>query len=400
MTHESAPVPQAGPFEEAAFDQLKRAVEVMAGARFLGGHAIDVLHNGDEIFPAMIEAVNRASQSIDFVTFVYWQGDVAQRFAEAIGGAASRGVRVRVLLDSFGAAAMDQDLVDMLRESGCEVRWFRPRAQWKFWRTDHRTHRKILICDNLVGFTGGVGVADEWAGDARNPDEWRDTHFMIRGSAVDGLRAAFIADWVETGAPAVHQSDPMPSPDDSAGTAQIAVIDDPARIGLSRSAVLLEGLIQRARTSVKIQTPYFNPTPKLIDLMEAALRRGVAIEIVIPGPHIDKRVSAIAARSAYRSLVRAGADVYEFQPSMMHVKCFIIDDMLAFVGSVNMNERSFNKDEEVGVVISDDAVLATLLDHFRDDVERSELAEPARMSLRGIWERLTELALRPLRGEM
>ena len=179
--------------------QVRTQLENMLGSPFADGNRVTVLQNGDEIFPAMIDAIKGATKSIDFLTFVYWEGDIAQTFAEALASRASDGLRVRILLDSFGARLLHEDLLSLLERAGAEVRWFRPLSTWRLWRSDKRTHRKIMITDNARGFTGGVGIAEEWTGDAGGPDEWRDTHFAIEGPAVRSLNAAFMDNWNEAG---------------------------------------------------------------------------------------------------------------------------------------------------------------------------------------------------------
>ncbi len=380
-------------------EDVQRLVEGVVGARFTAANKVDVLRNGIEIFPAMLAAVREAQESIDFVTFVYWTGQIAREFAAALAERARAGVKVRVLLDAVGAAPMRRELIHELEDAGVDLQWFRKPVQWRFWRADHRTHRKILVCDHRVAFTGGVGIAEEWEGDADGPDSWRDTHFRVTGPAVDGLRAAFIADWKETGRPVLELAETLP-PVEAIGDAPVAVVEDSARIGAGPSAVLLETLFARARKRIRIATPYFNPDDTIQQLLIGAARRGVPTEVIVPGPHIDKRVSAIAARERYRPMLRAGVDVYKYQPTMYHVKAVLVDDTAAFVGSVNINRRSLYKDEEVGMVVLDPGVVSTLNDHFDQDLERSERVHETRATLRGLAERAAELALRPLRPEM
>ena len=178
--------------------QLRRTVEGLIGVPATDGNQIDVLRNGVEVFPAMLEAIDGAQRTIDFLTFVYWKGRIGTEFAEHLSARARAGVRVRVLLDAFGCKPFDRALVTMMDEAGVRIRWFRPFHRLKPGSYNHRTHRKVCIVDEGTGFTGGIGIADEWDGDARDENEWRDTHFRIRGPAVDGLRAAFLDNWVET----------------------------------------------------------------------------------------------------------------------------------------------------------------------------------------------------------
>ena len=178
--------------------RYRRALEGVIGVPATEGNRVDVLRNGDEIFPAMLEAIGGAEHTVDLLTFVYWKGEVGRAFADALAERARVGVRVRVLLDGWGARTIERSLVALLEESGVAVRWFRPLGRLHLGQFNHRTHRKVMIVDERVGFTGGVGIADEWQGDARNADEWRDTHFRVRGPAVDGLRSAFLDNWLET----------------------------------------------------------------------------------------------------------------------------------------------------------------------------------------------------------
>ncbi len=351
-------------------DALQLAVESIIGHRFVGGNDVQVLRNGREIFPAMLEAIAQAQHTIEFVTFVYWSGDIAERFAGALAERARVGVRVRVILDGFGSLPMDNALIDEMRAAGAVVERFRPVVRWKFWESDHRTHRKILVCDNQVAFTGGVGIAEEWNGDARGPDEWRDTHFRIEGPAVVGLRAAFLTDWRDLGYGIDRFDIEIDRPDPTGGI-PLAVIDGSAQIGFNDPERVLEALVVAAEDRIMIATPYFNPTSALCDRLVAAARRGVDIDILIPGPHIDKRISLIMAREQYRPLTREGIRVWEYQPTMMHVKAVLIDHKVAMVGSVNINRRSIEKDEEVAVVVADEDIVATLESHFEGDLGAS-----------------------------
>jgi cardiolipin synthase A/B len=190
--------------------RYRRALEGLLGVPATEGNVVEVLRNGDQIFPAMLDAIRSATQTIDFATYVYWTGDIAREFAGALCDRARAGVRVRILLDAVGAQAMNRDLVADLEDSGAQVEFFRPPTTWKVWETNHRTHRKVLICDEDVAFTGGVGIAEEWTGDAQDPEHWRETHVRVRGPAVDGLRSAFVSNWAETGQELYDERDRFP----------------------------------------------------------------------------------------------------------------------------------------------------------------------------------------------
>ncbi len=378
--------------------RLRRAIRAAVGSTLEDGNSVSVLRNGVEIFPAMLDAVTEARRSIDFLTFIYWTGDIAQRFADALSERSRAGVRVRVVLDSFGSSAMRQELIEQMMAAGVTVERFRPVTRWKFWKGDHRTHRKILIVDDKIGFTGGVGIASEWEGDARNPDEWRDTHFRIEGPSVLRLKASFLTDWRDTG----HVLDPTDLQVDlpeKAGQVELAVIDGSAQIGFGDAELVIETLISEARQRILIATPYFNPSEASQTLLTHALTRGVTLDLLIPGPHIDKRVSQVMAEEMYLPLVDVGARVWIYQPTMMHVKAMLVDGSMALVGSININRRSVEKDEEVAVAIFDRELTSVLESHFQEDVARSIAAVP-KVRNRPVLRRIAARLLRPIRSEM
>jgi cardiolipin synthase len=286
-----------------------------------------------------------------------------------------------------------------MEESGVEVAWFRPVTRWKVWEIDHRTHRKILVVDDKVAFTGGVGVAQEWEGDARDHTEWRDSHFEIRGPAVDALRSAFLADWRDADR-LMFVPDHIPPRPEPAGPTTLGVIDASAQIELNSAGRAFEVIVGLARTRLWITTPYFNPSSRLTRLLVQAAGRGVEVRVMIPGPHIDKRVSLVTAQEEAATLLDAGVWLHRFQPSMLHVKQLIADDTLAMVGSVNFNERSMFKDEEVAVVAIDHDLNEILAGDFLDDLDRSDTVTD-RLGLERSWgEVLTGKLLKPIQSEM
>lgn len=377
---------------------LRRAVEATVGARFVGGNKVTVLKNGVEIFPGILGALSSARRSIDFLTFIYWTGEIAQRVADALAERSRAGVRVRLLLDAFGCAPMRKSLLRRMSSAGVAIEHFRPVARWKFWESDHRTHRKIIVVDDQIAFTGGVGIASEWEGDARGPDEWRETHFRLDGPVALDLKAAFLADWRDTGHP-IGRSDIPGDRVKKAGDIDIAVIDGSAQIGFDDSERVLEALIAAASSRILLQTPYFNPTSAILELLEKAAGRGVEIEMLVPGPHMDHRVSAVMAEDLYLPLLKTGMKVWIYQPTMMHTKALLVDGVVSMVGSINVNRRSVQKDEEVAVAILDEEVTSTLERHFREDVGRSLPAEPRDRS-RPLHRRLLAKLLKPVKTEL
>jgi cardiolipin synthase A/B len=357
-------------------DRFRRILEGVLGEQATDGNRIDVLRNGDEIFPAMLDAIRRARQTVDFLTFVYWEGTIGQEFAEALCERAKAGVRVRALLDAVGAYTMDRDLLTRLRQSGAQVEWFRPLARLRLWETNNRSHRKVLVCDEAVGFTGGVGIADEWRGDARHRGEWRDTHFRLQGPALGGLRAAFLDNWAESGQPLFDEGVDRFPDQPLAGDSPVQVVRGVSETGWSDITTLTRTLLELARHRVRLSTAYFVPDRETLGLLCATASRGVCVEVLLPGPHADKRFCQLASERQYAQLLEAGVRVHAFQPSMLHAKVMTVDGLVANVGSANFNARSLNLDDEVNLVVHDPAVVAVLDGHMDEDCARSVPVDP------------------------
>lgn len=373
-------------------DAYRRALEGTLGVGFTAGNRIERLVNGVQIFPAMIEAIEAAEQSIDFLTFIYWQGDIAERFGRVLAERARAGVRVRILLDSFGAASMPSAALDALRSAGAEIAWFRPIRRWRFWQVDNRTHRKILIVDNRIGFTGGVGIAAEWDGDARNPDEWRETHFRLSGPAIDGLRGAFISNWVEAGRRGFQDRWTMAAPTPAADRdgALVQVLRTSAAVNYSDIATLFRLLIALAQRRLRITTGYFVPDAATIDMLCDAAARGVTIEVLMPGPYTDSRVARMAGEDAYAPLLAAGVKLFRYQPTMLHAKVALVDDVLAVSGSANFNHRSMGKDDEIAISIIHAPTFDALANDFDNDRDRCHEVTLEAWNKRGVWQRCKE----------
>ena len=264
---------------------------------------------------------------------------------------------------------------------------------WKIWKADNRTHRKVLICDGKIAFTGGVGIAEEWEGDANNEEEWRDTHFKIMGQAVFGLKAAFMENWIETGQRLrfdhIIKSNPDQEPDPKLDT-DIQVIRTSASVRWSDIIMLYLCLNLMAKKSIYITTAYFNPNSTILDSLVEAAERGVHIQIMMPGRHTDQEVARIAGDDSFQPLLDAGIDLWYYQKTMLHPKIITIDGMVSCVGSANFNHRSMLKDDEVNVVILDRDVAGILNDHFMEDLESSDKISEDRWKRRSLFKKITE----------
>lgn len=380
-----APAPQ----DAAGLHRTRRVLEGLVGVPATEGNRVDVLRNGDEIFPAMLDAIRSATATVDLLTFVYWTGAIAVEFADACAERAADGVRVRVLLDAVGARLMDDALVERMTGAGVLVERFRPPTTWKVWEVTHRTHRKVLVCDERVAFTGGVGIAQEWCGDARNPDEWRDTHVRVQGPAVDGLRAAFASNWAETGHPLCDERDRFPD-QPAAGDAVVQVIRGSAGAGWTDVATVFDALLRRAERSIHLTTAYFNPDERFAAILAEAARKGVDVHVLVPGPHADKRFVQLAGEAVYQPLLDAGVRISCYQPTMLHAKVLVVDGAVSAIGSANFNSRSLAIDDEADLVVLDVATAAVLERHFAEDLERSEALDGSRWSDRSIAQRAKE----------
>jgi cardiolipin synthase len=377
----------------------RSTLEGVLGIPFSAGNRIDVLRNGEQIFPAMLKAIAEAKERIDFLTFVYWKGSIAQRFAHALADKARTGVQVNVLLDSIGANKMADELLTLMRDAGVDVQWFRPLVTWKIWQSDNRTHRKILVIDGKLGFTGGVGIAEEWEGNARNPGEWRDTHFRIQGPAVYGLQGAFFGNWAETGRPVHIPGDAIPSLQPQ-GDACVQIIHTTASIGWSDIATLQRLLVIQARHHVRIATAYFVPDEDTIDVLCKAAKRGVKVQIMMPGPYTDERMSQLAGEKTFRPLLEAGVQLWSYQKTMLHTKIISVDNLLACIGSANFNQRSMRKDDEIALVILNKDITAILDQHYSEDLRACEGIDLNTWRKRNPFQRLGETTMRLFKSQM
>ncbi|MBW3639706.1 MAG: cardiolipin synthase B [Actinobacteria bacterium] len=375
--------------------RFRRRLEALLGIPASEGNELTLLKNGDQIFPAMLAAIRASTNTIDFLTFVYWKGDIAHEFAHALAERARHGLRVRVLIDAIGGRLIDSALMDHMAECGVEVEWFRkPFSVAQLTsplKQNHRTHRKVLICDERVGFTGGVGIAEEWCGDARDESEWRDTHVQVVGPAVDGLSASFAQNWAETGNPLIDDRRSFPE-HVATGDSVVQVARGSASVGWNDMATVFRLMIESARDRLRMMTAYFVPDDSFQQLFLDAVQRGVQVDIMLPGPHADKRVCQLASESIYSRLTQGGVRIWAFQPSMLHAKVLTVDGVVTVIGSANMNRRSMQLDEEVVLSVLDPVVARRLEDDFDEELLRCERIEPRRWQDRPMHQKAQEKA--------
>ncbi|AYN37711.1 cardiolipin synthase B [Streptomyces dangxiongensis] len=395
----AAPLPGARSGPRAAQDRarrIRRRLERLLGAPMTDHNQILPLRNGDEIFPAMLGAIRAARRTIDLVTFVYWRGHIARDFAEALAERAAAGVRVRLLLDGFGSRLIERACLARMTAAGVDVAWFRAPLRLSPFKQNHRCHRKVLVVDETTAFTGGVGIAQEWTGDARHTGEWRETHFRVRGPAVDGLAAAFSQNWAECHDRLFDERDRFMD-QSSAGRSAVQVVRGSAGIGWQDIRTLLRVVLESAEERVRLTTAYFAPNDEFAGLLGATARRGVEVELLVPGRHTDKAVCRQAGRRLYAGLLDAGVHIWEYGPTMMHAKVLTMDGTLSVIGSGNLNRRSLDHDEEVMLAVLDEELVAVLDAHFDQDRAVSESIAPGTWAARPWSHRLKERSVVPVR---
>ena len=295
-------------------NEFMRAAEALTGAPISVGNEIDLLINGDEIFPVYLQTIAEAEQTLDLLTYVYWTGEIAKDVAHAVAERARAGVECNVLLDALGAVKMDRDLVAHMTDAGANVTFFRPPKPYAVRRLENRTHRKILVADGSVGLIGGVGIAEEWTGSAQDPDHWRDTHVRVRGPVVRGLEGAFAESWLEATGTVLATRGHLATFDEEAEGWPMQVVRSKAGVGDTNVEVLYYLAIASARARIDLTAAYFAPRPAFTEALIAAAERGVEIRVLVPGEHIDKPFVRVAGRVSYDTLIDAGVRIWEYGP--------------------------------------------------------------------------------------
>ena len=372
--------------------QFRRAMSHLLGPPLEGGNKITPLRNGDEIFPSMLEAIRGAKSTINFETFIYWSGDIGEAFTEALCDRAKAGVKVRILFDAIGSSKIDQDYVKRLRDCGVQMIAYHALSWYDFSSDRHinnRTHRKLLIVDGKIGFTGGVGIADEWSGHAQDKDHWRDMHYRVEGPAVAQLQSAFLDNWIKNTGQVLH-AEPYFPPLEQVGDCDAQVFKSGSAGGGESMELLFLLSLATAKKDIRIGNAYFIPDDQTIDALIAASKRGVRVRIIVPGPHLDVDVVGEASRGSWGKLLKEGVEIYEYQPTMYHTKLMIIDDAWVSVGSSNMDNRSFRLNDEANLNVLNKDFAAGQIKVFEDDIAQSKQYTYEDWKHRPWWQRFTE----------
>ncbi|MBD9407332.1 cardiolipin synthase B [Acidovorax sp. ACV02] len=354
----------------AAHPQFERALGSLLGPGIVGGNAVTELLNGDQIFPPMLAAIKSAQKSVTFETYIYWSGDIGKQFADALSERARAGVPVHVLLDWVGSAKMEESYLAEMKAAGVLIEKFHKPHWYNLARLNNRTHRKLLVVDGQVGFTGGVGIAPAWTGHAQDPDHWRDSHYLVRGPAVAQMQATFLDNWLKVTGKVLHGDAYFP-PIAAVGTQKAQMFSSSPSSGSESMQLMYHLAITAAERSIDLSVAYFVPDDLTRKLLMDALARGVRVRLVTPGEHTDTETVKAASRATWGELLQAGAEIYEYGPTMYHCKVMIVDQLLVSVGSTNFDNRSFRLNDEANLNVYDAAFAQRQTQVFEDDIRRS-----------------------------
>jgi cardiolipin synthase len=371
-------------------DMFERILATLADSNLHKASKIEVLTNGESYYEAQLEAIRQAKRSINLEAYIFQKGEVTRRFVEAMTERARAGVKVNLVLDAIGSFATWNSYFKELKKAGGRVEWYHG-FKWHQWpRLNSRTHREILVIDCEVAFVGGAGFADHWLISKKKAPRWRDTVCRIEGDAVSSVQATFVENWLEASGELMTEDEYFcfnESPCDSV----TLVVDSSLTSGQStRARMLFQTLIASAKESINITTPYFLPDKGLRRELIRAVQRGVKVTILCPGNHNDHVLTRRASRRLYGSLLKAGAEIYEYQPAMIHAKVLVADSRWSVFGSTNLDHRSFSINDEVNVATNDLPVAARFQEDFAQDLAVSKKMTYRAWKRRPIIERFTE----------
>jgi cardiolipin synthase len=401
-----AGVAPVGPLPEVHLGEPSFYPTIMAhtDAPIVGGNRVELLFNGDQTFPAMLQAIRGAKTSISYAQYFFEGGAIAYELAEALAERCRAGVQVKILIDAYGGNRMPAEIPELLEESGCDFERFRrikPTqifTPWKLLRYNYRNHRRILVVDGRIGFTGGHGVSEAWTGDGRTPGHWRDTDARIEGPVVRELQAAFAESWRETTRQMLGGEAFFPTLE-PLGEVHAQIVKSSPYRGSFEAYLLFLFSITTARESIHLTTPYFLPDERVREAMLSALKRGVRVVVLIPGES-DHQVMYWASRRGFAELLRGGLEVHEYQPALMHAKTMVVDGLWATVGTTNLDNRSFALSEEINLTAYDAPTARSLVRAFEEDLAHSRRLTYDAWKSRPLREKLLELFTIPIKEQL
>ena len=378
-------------------------IEAYADAPIIGANKIDILQNGDALFPAMLRDIKSAKSTITFAQYLFKGGTLARELAQSFADRCRAGVKVYILLDDHGSKAPDE-ILEIMRQAGCHLDYFRrvraPQVilPWKLLRYNYRNHRRILVIDGRIGFTGGYGISDDWLGDGRTPNHWRDTNVRVEGPAVKDLQAAFTDSWLETTGNILGGGEFFPRLE-AKGHVSLQFVKSSPVGGSFQNYLLYLLSIVSAKKSILITNPYFIPDERMTQALLDAAARKVRVTVLVPGK-IDFKITYRASRRHYGRMLLGGIQIYEYSPALLHSKTMVVDGVWATIGSTNFDNRSFALNEELNLTLHDRALAQSLEATFADDLRHSRQITYEEWDARGLKEKFFELFAFPVEEQL
>jgi cardiolipin synthase A/B len=378
---------------------MRREMGALLGPAIVPDNEIRPLMNGNEIFPAMLQGIRSAKHTITFETYIYWSGQIGEKFADALIERVRAGVNVHLMLDWVGCSKMAHTLLERMRAAGVDVERYHAVRWFTLGRLNNRTHRKILIIDGVLGYTGGVGIADQWSGQAEDPQHWRDMHFEVRGPVVAQMQTAFLDNWIKTTGRVLHGDRYFPalSP---AGERPAQMFMSSPEGGSDSMRLMYLTAITAAEKSIDIEAAYFIPDRLMSRELISSRKRGVRIRVLVPDKHLDSETVRIASKREWGPLMESGIEIYLYEPTMLHCKMLIFDRHMVSVGSTNFDMRSFELNDEASLNIYDNAFAAQMTETYEQDLKAAKRYSLDSWQHRSWAQKLAELVLLPIRSQL
>ncbi len=387
----AVPAPRYGLDHEFSIDsdEFVSTIAGASGVPFVAGNAVELLNNGDAFYPRMLADIEQTEQSITIEAYIYWAGAVGLQFANALAARARAGVRVKILLDAIGSSSLGPQVLEVLESAGCQVAWYNPIKWYTIGRFNNRTHRKSLILDGRIAYTGGAGIADHWVGNAGGPDQWRDMQIRIDGPAVTPLQTGMAYNWLKTTGELLSGPLYYPVPEPRGRLAVQTLLSSP-ETGASSVRTMYSLSIVCARKSIYIANPYFVPDPVAIETLIEAKQRGVDVRIMVSGIRNDNWLARQNSVRLFGRFLDAGVEILEYNRTMLHQKTMVVDGLWATAGTTNFDNRSFAHNEESNICVYDEALAAEFQRIFLEDAARCTPVQRDTWRRRGAWARVQE----------
>jgi len=383
----SLPEPESVTSEEFLWN-----LEAITDAKMNRCNRVEVFTNGNNFYEAELQAIATARKNINLEAYIFQKGEIARRYLDALAERARAGVKVKVVMDALGSVGTDDAYFADVTGAGGKIAWYHPFRWYNIPTYNNRTHRELMVIDGTIGFIGGAGIADHWYKDksAKNR-RWRDTVVRVEGDVVPNLQATFAENWLEASGELIAGPEYFPIITRREAQTAMVVNSSPSQGGSTRARILMQSLIAGAQKSILITTPYFLPDTSMQDEIVRARRRGVQVKIVTPGKHSDHALTRSSSQHAYGKLLQAGAQIFEYQPAMIHAKILIVDDVWSVVGSTNFDNRSFGLNDEVNLAVFDNGFASRLAEDFGRDLANSREITYRQWSHRPLLQRAPEL---------